>query len=89
MVWKVLGTGAAIVAAAAARKGLGAGWKLATGKEPPSNPESPETTLWEAVGWALASGAVIGVARMFATRKAAQYYEKSAGHLPKGLENVG
>lgn len=88
MVWRVLGTGAAVAAAAGARTLTSKVWKLVTGKEPPSNPESPDTTWMEAVGWALASGAVIGTARMLATRQAAQYYKKSAGHLPKGIEKV-
>lgn len=88
IVWRVLGTGAAVLAAAGARNALSAVWKLVTGKEPPSNPESPDTTVYEAIGWALASGAAIGAARMFATRTAARYYKKSAGHLPKGLEQV-
>lgn len=88
MVWKVIGTGAAVLAAAGARKGVSALWRLITGKEPPSNPEHPDTTWVEAIAWALASGAVIGTARMMATRQAARFYEKSAGHLPKGMEEV-
>lgn len=88
LVWRVLGTGAAVLAANAARNGLSNIWQAVTGKEPPSNPESPDTTMAEAIGWAIASGAAIGLARMLATRQAAKYYRKSAGHLPKGLENV-
>ncbi len=88
LVWKVLGTGAAVLAAGAATKLLSASWKVATGKEPPINPENPDTTMAEAIGWALVSGALIGTARMLATRKAAQYYRKSAGHLPKGIESA-
>ena len=42
----------------------------------------------EAVGWAVASGAFVGVARLLATRKAAAYYTRSAGHPPKGLQKV-
>ena len=88
MVWRILGTGSALLAAAGARKLMTAGWRAVTGKEPPSNPESPTTTMWEAVAWAVASGAAVGTARLLATRQAARYYEKSAGHLPKGLEAV-
>ena len=64
------------------------GWTAATGKEPPANPEDPEVSWPEAVGWAVASGALIGVARLVATRKAAAYYTKSAGHPPKRLRKV-
>jgi hypothetical protein len=88
LVWKVLGMSAAIGAAVVARKVLTSGWTAATGKPPPANPEDPEVSWPEAVGWAVASGAVIGVARLLATRKAAAYYTKSAGHPPKGLQRV-
>jgi hypothetical protein len=30
-------------------------------------------------------GLAVGAARVIATRKAAQYYAKSAGHLPKPM----
>ncbi|MGZ4601084.1 MAG: DUF4235 domain-containing protein [Oryzihumus sp.] len=86
--WKVLGTGAAVGAGIVAKKLVTAAWKTATGKEPPANPEDPEVSWPEAVGWAVASGAVVGVARLLATRKAARYYTESAGHRPKGLNEV-
>jgi len=88
LVWKVLGTGAAIGAAVVARKLATTTWTSATGKAPPANPEDPEVSWPEAVGWAVASGAVVGVARLLATRKAAAYYTKSAGHPPKGLQKI-
>jgi hypothetical protein len=88
LVWKVLGTGGAIVAAVVARKLVTSGWTAVTGKEPPANPEDPEVAWPEAVGWAVASGAVIAVARLLATRKAAAYYTRSAGHPPKSLQKV-
>lgn len=86
LVWKILGTGAAIGAAVVARKLVTSGWTAATGKEPPTNPENPEVSWPEAVGWAVASGAAVGVARLLATRKAAAYYAKSAGHPPNSLQ---
>ena len=88
LVWKVLGTSAAIGAAVMARKLVAGGWTSATGKAPPANPEDPEVSWPEAIGWAMTSGAVIGMARLLATRKAAAYYTKSAGHPPKGLQKV-
>jgi hypothetical protein len=83
-----MGLGSAILAGIAARKVLTAAWRKGTGDDPPANPESPDTTWAQAVVWALASGAAIGLARMLATRKAAEYYRKSSGHLPPGLEDV-
>jgi Protein of unknown function (DUF4235) len=87
LVWKVLGTGAAVGAAVIARKLVASGWTAATGKEPPGNPEDPEVSWQEALGWAVVSGAVIQGARLLATRQAAAYYAKSAGHPPKALQD--
>lgn len=83
-----MGLGSAILAGVAARKVLTTAWRRGTGEDPPANPESPDTTWGQAIAWALASGAVIGLARMLAARKAADYYRKSSGHLPPGLEEV-
>jgi hypothetical protein len=86
--WRILGTGGAVVAGLAARKAITSGWQIATGKPPPTNPEHPDTTWAEAVGWALLSGAIVGTARMLATRKAAEYYRRSTGHLPPKMQEV-
>lgn len=84
--WSFLSFVAAFGAAKVASKTLNGGWKAATGKKPPANAEDPEVATWEAVAWAAASGTLMGVARMLATRKAAQYYVKSKGELPKALQ---
>ena len=86
LAWRVIGTGSAVIAAAVAQKGLSAAWKLATGDDPPTVPEDPETDWTEAIAWAVLSGAVLGVARLLATRRAAQYYIRSTGELPKALQ---
>ena len=83
--WSILSLAAALLAAAAAKKGLNTSWKAATGKNPPSNPADPDVDVWEAVLWATVSGTAIGLARMLATRRAAIYYAKSTGHLPPNL----
>ena len=87
--WKVMATGSALVAGIAAKKVLEVAWEKSTGKAPPRNPESPETTWVEAVGWAVLSGVVYALARLVATRQAAGYWKRSTGHLPEGLEEVG
>jgi hypothetical protein len=86
--WKLLGTLSAVLAGLAARKALVTGWRATTGKNPPANPAAPGTEWKEAIPYALASGAAMGLARMLATRKAAGYYRKSTGHLPPGMEEV-
>jgi hypothetical protein len=83
-----MGLGSAILAGIAARKVLTAAWRRGTGQDPPANPEAPGTSWGQAVAWSLASGAAIGLARMLAARKAADYYRKSTGHLPPGVEKV-
>lgn len=88
MVWKVLGTGSAVLAATFAEKGLTALWRTATGSEPPASPEDPDTDWTQAVTWAVLSGAVIGIARLAATRRAAAYYRRSTGELPKALQRA-
>ena len=88
LVWTVLGTGSGLAAQSAARSVIKKLWVLATGKQPPANPLRPHVALAEAVGWAVVSGALVGVVRMLATRQAAKFYEKSAGHLPKKMQDV-
>ena len=70
-VWTIFSLGAALGAAAMAKKALNTSWKAATGKNPPANPADPDVDLWEAIAWATLSGTAIGIARMLATRKAA------------------
>lgn len=86
--WRVLGTGSAVLSATVAKKTATATWKFVTGNEPPANPEDPDTTWREAVFWAIGSGALIGLARLLATRAAADYWRRSTGELPPGLEKV-
>ena len=86
--YTVLGLIATLGATMAARKAMTATWKLSTGKQPPSNPEHPDVSMSEAVAWAVASGVAVGLARMLASRKAADYYRRSTGHLPPNREDV-
>jgi hypothetical protein len=83
-VWGVFSLVAALLAATVAKKGLNATWKAATGKEPPANPADPDVDIAEALLWAAFSGTLVAVARMLATRRAANYYARSTGKLPPG-----
>lgn len=84
-VWTVFSLVSALGAATVARKVMEKGWKASTGKNPPENPADPDVDVAEAVAWALVTGALIALARMFAQRRAARYYTKSTGHRPPGL----
>jgi hypothetical protein len=88
-VWSAFSLASALGAAALARKTLDKSWKVATGKQPPENPADPDVEIWEAVTWAVVTGAVIAVARMLAQRRAASYYARSTGHLPPDLQKDG
>ncbi len=84
-VWSIMSLAATLGGAALAKKGVDAGWKAATGKQPPENPADPDIDLWEAVAWAVASGTVVALVKMGLQRRAANYYAKSTGHLPPPL----
>ena len=84
--WTAFSLVSALMAAAVARKALDTGWKAATGKNPPENPADPDVKMAEAVVWAAVTGAFIALARMLAQRRAANYYLRSAGHLPPQLQ---
>lgn len=88
-IWSVFSLVSALGAAALAKKGINASWKAATRKKPPENPADPDIELREAVAWAVFSGALVGLARMLAQRRAASYYQRSTGHLPPGLHKDG
>jgi hypothetical protein len=74
--WKVFGFGAGLGAAVVTRQVFIAAWKFVTGKPPPDSPENPETGIFEALTWVIASGVGAGVARLLATRKAARHVAK-------------
>jgi hypothetical protein len=84
--WTVFSLVSALSAAALAKKTLDAGWRAATGKHPPENPADPDVAVGEAVAWAVVSGTFVALARMLAQRRAARYYQRSAGHLPPQLQ---
>lgn len=88
-VWSAFSLGSALLGAAVARKALDKGWQVATGRKPPENPADPDIDVKEAVAWAVSTGALVALAKMLAQRRAAGYYIKSTGHLPKELQKDG
>src|ERR671914_2615245 len=83
--WRVMAAGAGFAGGFVARRVITLAWKKATGKEPPTNPESPDVQLAEAVGWAVVMGVGMEVARLLATRAAAKRWAKGPGQLPAPL----
>jgi hypothetical protein len=86
--WSAFALLATLGASMVARKAMTTSWKVATGKEQPQNPAHHDVSIGEAVAWASASGVAVGLARMLASRKAADYYRRSTGHLPPNLEET-
>ena len=81
--WKIMGTGGAILAGVLAKQARRRG--LGTGRAGRDQPEEPRAPLPKAVAYAAVTGLAVGAARTITTRKAAEYYEKSAGHLPEDI----
>ncbi|MFC4564785.1 DUF4235 domain-containing protein [Nocardiopsis mangrovi] len=67
---QIVGGAAALAAGFVARKVLTFAWTQATGKEPPTEPESLDVGLGEALGWAVVTGVGMEVARVLAVRAA-------------------
>lgn len=86
--WKLVATIAAVIAGAGVRKALTASWRKARRHDPPTNPAGPATSWGEALGWTVASGVGIAVARLVAQRGAAAGWRRATGALPPGLEEV-
>lgn len=83
IVWKALAASSAVIATMVAGKVADQIWRTA-GQED-IDPADPESPLWEAVAYAALTGLIAAAVRTYTTRKAAQYYENSAGHLPKDV----
>jgi len=73
---KIYSSAGAVVAGVIARKVIEKTWTKATGKTPPDDPHSPTVPLVEAIGWSLASGSAVAIARLLATRKAAGAWQR-------------
>jgi hypothetical protein len=86
--WKLLSTGAALAAGMAMTKALETLWRTATGHKPPAKPENPAIARREALLWAAVSGMAIGLAKTYATRRAAMYWVRSFGDVPPGMEEA-
>jgi hypothetical protein len=88
-VWSAMALVSGVGAARVTNLALSKTWKAGTRRNPPANPADPDVELWEAVTWSVITGAAVSLARMFAQRRAANYYVKSTGTLPPQLAKDG
>ena len=86
--WKVMAGGAAFAGGFVAKKVITLAGKRTTGKEPPTNPESPDVDILEALGWAVVMGVGMEISRLLATRAVAHQWTKGTGELPAHLRNL-
>lgn len=86
LAWKGLSVGATILGGIVANKVITAGWKFVTGQDSPENADDPELDLVEAVSFALVSGAIVGLARMYSSRQAIGVWQKATGELPPPMQ---
>ena len=85
LAWKIMGTGGAVLAGVLATKVVDLIWSRAVQDD--VNPKSPEAPINKAVLYAALTGLAVGAAKTLTTRKAAAYYEASAGHLPGAIRD--
>jgi hypothetical protein len=87
MAWRLIGAVVGLGVGFAARKAIEFGWRKTTGKTPPADPNSLETSLVEAVGFAVVLGVGMEVARIVATRSAHKRY-RAWKSLPAKAERI-
>jgi hypothetical protein len=85
MVWGVFSFGSTVVATKLATSMASKGWKLATGRSVPVKGDYDNEKTRDVVAYTAISGMLMGAMKVAAERKAAEYYRRSTGHLPKGL----
>lgn len=88
--WKLMDRGSTVAAAFLAREVSVRGWRLATGKPPPTRSKhpNPESDLREIALWAFVGGGLTELVRVLVKRSTASYWVKSTGHLPPGMKPV-
>ena len=81
-VWKAVSYGTGALATMVTRKALTAAWRARRSDPPPDGPGTLRASLPEALTWAVAVGAGIGVARIVAIRSAARVWEAATHEAP-------
>jgi hypothetical protein len=86
-VWKLMDRGSTVAAGLLARQASEMTWKVATGKKPPSEKKSLDTSVSEIALWAFIGGGLTELVRVMVKRSTASYWVRSTGHLPPGMKS--
>lgn len=81
MKWTMASSATAIGAATIAKNVLTKRWAKRRGKIP-GNPATEDNSWGEAMAWAVVSGMVVGVVRLFAQRGVAEVFRRRLGAIP-------
>ncbi|MBA2640207.1 MAG: DUF4235 domain-containing protein [Nocardioidaceae bacterium] len=84
--WKVYSKGSTLLAGVIALRLTETTWQLATHRKAPNDPEHPDINAREAITWALLSGVTAELTKILISRKTAQYWVRSTGNLPPGMD---
>jgi hypothetical protein len=87
-VWKLMDRGSTVAAGVLARQASELTWKVATGKKPPSDKKTLDSSIREIAVWAFVGGGLTELVRVMVKRSTASYWVKSTGHLPPGMKPV-
>jgi hypothetical protein len=71
-----------------ARKLLIFAWTKVVGKKPPTNPEDPQETLVEALGWSVLVGITVAVVRVLAIRAVSHKAISSTDREPANVADA-
>jgi len=80
--WFVVGASSAVVAGAAVKRSLDAGWRAVTSKDPPDEPESLTIGWKDALLWTTVSAVAVDSALL------GRYYERYADHAVNAGRHV-
>jgi Protein of unknown function (DUF4235) len=86
--WKVYSKGSTVLAGVIALRLTQTTWRLATHRKAPNDPEHPDVRAREAITWALLSGVTAELTKVVISRKTAQYWVRSTGNLPPGMDPI-
>ena len=86
LMWTGVSYGAGAIAMLATRRLLGAVWRTVRDDAPPDGTAAVGAPVADAVSWAIATGAGVGVARILAIKSAARVWEAAVHEPPPGVD---